>query len=239
MPSALVDNLNVWPGINGRLTYVCSLLHFFRKNTAICKYMYEGRAVAFKPQGLEGPWSGPATVSAHGEQKSECPHGTRTTPSRGATTQTSDNVAECVDVASDVWTDDGAESVCCCCCCCWSPSSPLSSLAISDSPQWTWHCVCHNYLRHSLLWSVGRTLCLINIMWAQLNSKKAERNCSSTQLPSRIAFCSISRGLRVSVSIYAFKRNSTLNTALACSHFGDFELSVIFQSVKFCRIPEL
>ena len=34
-PDALVDNLNVWRGINGRLTYVCSLLHF-RKKTAVC-----------------------------------------------------------------------------------------------------------------------------------------------------------------------------------------------------------
>ena len=36
---ALVDNLNVWPGIRGRLTYVCSLLLFLKKTTAICKYM--------------------------------------------------------------------------------------------------------------------------------------------------------------------------------------------------------
>ena len=39
-------------------TYVVFYI-LWKKSTAICKYMYEGPAVAFKPQGPEGPWSGP------------------------------------------------------------------------------------------------------------------------------------------------------------------------------------
>jgi len=46
---ALVDNLNVWPGINGRSTYVCNLLHFLEINHCymqiyvweVHKYMYK------------------------------------------------------------------------------------------------------------------------------------------------------------------------------------------------------
>jgi len=52
---ALVDNLNV---LIYKWTFdvrMQSFTFFSEKNTAICKYMYEGPAVALKPQGPEGP----------------------------------------------------------------------------------------------------------------------------------------------------------------------------------------
>ena len=40
---AFVDNSNVWPGINGRLTYVCSLLHFPKKTLLYVNICTRGR----------------------------------------------------------------------------------------------------------------------------------------------------------------------------------------------------
>ena len=46
-------------------TYV--VFYIFQKNTAVCKYMYEGPAVAFKPQGPEGPRSGHACCASEAD----------------------------------------------------------------------------------------------------------------------------------------------------------------------------